>query len=321
MIVALHRLRLAPAVLALSLASAPALAEPSFDPPRFITLGTMGGPIPSPTRAQPANLLQFEGLNILVDVGDGAVGQLAKANIAPASIDAVVISHLHFDHTGGLFALLGLYQQIGIERDLTIYGPPGTAKLVEGLLQAMKPAADVGPGIPSFIARVPGAHIRTVELSDGERAEIGKARLTVAANSHYSYPAGSPEAKRFQSLSLRFDLPGRSIVYTGDTGPSAAVETLASDADLLVCEIVDVDAAMASLRKARPEMPAAQLAAIRPHFAEQHLTAYEIGKLAKRAGVKQVIVTHNPASGPEAIEAIRQHFAGPITLANDLDRF
>lgn len=316
-----NRSRIVSVLIALALASGPAMAAPSSEPPRFVTLGTMGGPIPSPTRAQPANLLQVNGLNILVDVGDGTVGQLAKAGVSATSIDAVVISHLHFDHTGGLFALLGLYQQIGVERALTIYGPPGTAKLVEGLLQAMKPAADVGPGLPSYVGRVPGAHIRTVELSDGDSEVIGKARLTVAANSHYSYPAGSLEAKRFQSLSLRFDMPGRSIVYTGDTGPSAAVEKLAQGADLLVCEIVDVDAAMASLRTARPTMPAAQFEAIRPHFADQHLTADEIGKLAKRAAVKQVVVTHNPTSSPETVEAIRHHFAGPVMLASDLDRF
>lgn len=306
---------------ALLLIVVPAAAQPPSDAASFVTLGTMGGPIPSADRAQPANLLQAGDLDILVDAGDGAVGQLARAGVSATSIDAVVISHLHFDHTAGLLALLGLYQQIGVDRELSIYGPPGTGELVRGLLIAMKPAAEVGPGLPNYVARTPGEHIRTVELSDGESVSIGKARLTVAANSHYSYPPGSADAKRFQSLSLRFDLPGRSIVYTGDTGPSTAVEKLARGADLLVCEIVDVDAAMASLRKARPSMPATQVEAIRPHFAEQHLVADEIGLLASRARVGQLVITHNPASGPEAIAAIRRHFSGPVALASDLDRF
>lgn len=319
----MHRLQrcAAAALLALSAPALPAAAKETAETSQFITLGTMGGPIPSPTRAQPANLLQANGTTVLIDVGDGAVGQLAKAKVPATSIDAVVISHLHFDHTGGLFALLGLYQQIGVDRDLLIYGPPGTVRLVDGLLAAMKPAADVGPGLPSYVARAPGTHVRTVELSGGDTVTIGKIRLTVAANSHYSYPAGSSEAARFQSLSLRFDLADRSIVYTGDTGPSTAVETLAAGANLLVCEIVDVDAAMASLRRARPSMPLAQLEAIRPHFAEQHLTADEIGKMGARSGVKSIVVTHNPASGPEAIAAIKRHFTGPVTLASDLDRF
>ncbi|GLS98904.1 metal-dependent hydrolase [Sphingobium jiangsuense] len=317
--------RRAGAALALALAACIALPTAAAPPPRegaeFITLGTMGGPLPNPTRAQPANLLRTGGHNIVIDIGDGAVGQLARAGVPATGIDAVIISHLHFDHMGGLLALLGLYQQIAVERELTIYGPPGTRRMVEGLLAAMQPAAEVGPGLPGYVPRVPGALVKTVELSDGDSFSLGTARVTVAANTHYSFPEGSAEARRFQSLSLRFDLPDRSIVYTGDTGPSAAVERLAKGVDLLICEIVDVDAAMASLRKARPAMTDAQLAAIRPHFADQHLTAEEIGKLGARTGAKHIVITHNPGSGPEVIPIIRRWYAGPVTIANDLDRF
>ena len=53
------------------------------------------------------------------------------------------------------------------------------------------------------------------------------------------FAPGSAEDRNYKSLSFRFDLPGRSIVYTGDTGPSAAVETLAKGADLLVSNFVE----------------------------------------------------------------------------------
>jgi ribonuclease BN (tRNA processing enzyme) len=39
----------------------------------------MAGPLADPTRAQPATLLRWQGGMVLVDAGDGAAGQLAKA--------------------------------------------------------------------------------------------------------------------------------------------------------------------------------------------------------------------------------------------------
>ena len=92
----------------------------------FTTLGTNSGPIPNPERSEPANLLRFGDQVVLVDVGDGAPEQLVKAGVPLKAVTAVVISHLHFDHTGGLFAFLGLRYQAGIQGPLTIYGPPGT---------------------------------------------------------------------------------------------------------------------------------------------------------------------------------------------------
>ena len=56
--------------------------------------------------------------------------------------------------------------------------------------------------------------------------------MTAASNSHYTFSPGSAEVAKFVSLSFRFDAPDRSIVYTGDTGPSENVERLARNADL-----------------------------------------------------------------------------------------
>src|SRR5688500_10685771 len=64
----------------------------------WVTLGTRGGPLASATRSQPANLLWSGGGLYLVETGDGASGQLAKAGVATAQLTGVFISHLHFDH-------------------------------------------------------------------------------------------------------------------------------------------------------------------------------------------------------------------------------
>ena len=289
----------------------------------LITLGTMGGPIADPVRSQPANLLIDGDLTVLVDAGDGVAEQLAKAGIPIARVRTVFLTHLHYDHTGGLFALLGMRQQLALPQ-ATVYGPPGTLRLVAGLIQAMQPAADIGAGLAGRPRRDPAQTIRTVEISGGETVQLGSVKVTAAMNSHYSFPAGSPEAQGSQSLSFRFELSDRSIAFTGDTGPSANVEVLAQGADVLVSEVIDPVAAMAALRGANPELPAAALANIASHFTEQHLSAAEVGKLAARAGVKRVILTHNPMSAADSVRAsktIRSLFAGDVDIARDLARY
>ena len=121
---------------ALSLAAMPAAAQDAARDGEgiWITLGTGAGPVTSSTRSQPANLLRFDGRDYLVDVGDGAAGQSGKAGAQTKTIDGIFISHLHFDHTAGLTGILGLRFQTNGSDPLTIYGPPGTRQLVDGIL-------------------------------------------------------------------------------------------------------------------------------------------------------------------------------------------
>jgi ribonuclease BN (tRNA processing enzyme) len=299
-------------------------AQSAGTPSEWITLGTMGGAIPSPNRSQPADLLVSGDQAILIDAGDGAAEQLAKAGVALARIHTIFISHLHFDHMGGLFAVLGLRFQISSPGTVTIYGPPGTKRMVDGLIAAMQPFAEVGAGIPGQIPRQPEQGIAVVEITGGQSVMVGSVKVTATTNTHYSFPVGSPEAARFQSLSLRFDLPDRSIVYTGDTGPSTNVERLARGADLLVSEVVDIDAAVASMKLVNPTLPPAALAMFRQHLTEQHLTPDQVAALAHDAGVKKVVLVHNDlsADGARAAEAvIARTYSGPVVAAHDLDRF
>src|SRR3546814_3307579 len=104
----------------------------------FITLGTGGGPAPQARRAQPANLLLSRDQAILIDCGDGAAQQLGKIDYPLEHVQNVLISHLHFDHTGGLFAFLSRRYQLLSPGVVTVYGPPGTRAPVEGLLAVRK---------------------------------------------------------------------------------------------------------------------------------------------------------------------------------------
>lgn len=299
-------------------------AAPAAGKVSFVTLGTNSGPIPNARRAEPANLLRAGGHDILVDVGDGAAWQLAKAGVGLDHVHEILISHLHFDHTGGLYALLSQRYQSLVTGPVTIYGPPGTRQVVDGLVAAMV-ASTQGP----MYARArlqggPGDAIKVVEIGDGATFAIGDVHVTAASNSHFSIPPGSPDATKFVSLSYRFDMQGRSIVYTGDTGPSANVERLAAGADLLLCEIMDPDAALARLKADHPGMPDAIWAMVSRHFHDEHMSPLEVGKLAGRAGVKALVLTHDalePSAIPAARRIIAGTYKGSIRFAADLDVF
>lgn len=293
----------------------------------WVTLGTQGGPIVLMTRSQPANVLLTADGAYVVDAGDGVCEQLAKANVPLGRVKAVVLSHLHFDHTAGLFGIVALRWQTNITSPLTIYGPRGTRQLVDGILASMGPAVEAGYAYPGEVKIPFKPGIAVIEIRDGARFELGATHVTAAKNTHYTFPAGTAEDRKFESLSLRFETPGRIIAYTGDTGPSAAVEKIAQGADLLVSEMIDFDRTVADIRRQSPNMPPAALAGISIHLRDHHLTARQVGDLAKAAAVKAVAITHLSGPNPDAdtsaeyLHQIATAFTGPATIAHDLDRF
>lgn len=310
-----------------SLGASPALAAPAQCPAfEWTTLGTAGGPVPTPERGEPANLLRADGQLILVDTGDGTVNQLAKAGIALGQVSTVFISHHHQDHTGGLAAVIGLRWMNQFPGVLTVYGPVETRELVDGIVASLAPQARIGFGLGEP-PPPPAASVRVVELTAGQRVELGGLAVSTAANTHFDHPrpGAVPEP---QSLSYRFDMGGRSITYTGDTGPSEAVTRLARGSDLLVSEVIDLDRLLAEIRARRTDASPQMLDQMRRHLGSHHLGPDEIGRMAQAAGVGRVVLTHfaippGPlsASEPRLRSGIATAYAGPVELGQDLARY
>ncbi|MEJ6011910.1 MBL fold metallo-hydrolase [Novosphingobium aquae] len=295
-------------------------AAASSETPQVVTLGTMAGPMANAQRAQPATLLRWQGGMVLVDAGDGVTDQLAQAGADPVKLRSIVITHIHADHVGGLFALLARRYQL-IDPPVTIYGPPGTRRMVDGMVAAMEPLILTSPALPGAPFRNPADGVRVVEFGDGDQLTVEGVAVRAVANSHYLSGKSAPDPVQAQSLSLRFELPGRSVVLTGDSGPSDKVTQLARGADILVSSILDLDGAVATLRASRPNAPPAFFAAARAHFAEHHLSPVDAGRLAQAAGVKRMVLTHigvAPARMKAARAAVTRTWKGPVAFARDL---
>ncbi|WP_334183137.1 MBL fold metallo-hydrolase [Novosphingobium sp.] len=321
--VKLAKMALALSVLAISSGSALAASCPAL---RWTTLGTAGGPVPTAERSEPANLLTIGERRILVDTGDGTVDQLARIGLDLGAVDTVFISHNHLDHTGGLAAVIGLRWMNQFPGVLTVYGPVGTRAVVEGIVASLATPGSIGFGLGTPPPR-PADSVRVVELAGGQALDLGQgASVKTAANSHFDHD-GKPDPANV-SLSYRFALGPRSITYTGDTGPSAAVTTLAKGSDMFVTEIIALDALLGEIRARRKDASPEMLAGMERHLSTHHLKPEAIGEIAAQAGVGRVVLTHFavppgplPQYEPSIRTGIAARYAGPVDLARDLQSF
>ncbi|MDN5745231.1 MAG: MBL fold metallo-hydrolase [Nocardioidaceae bacterium] len=210
--------------------------------------------------------------NIVLDMGNGALGMLQRY-IDPLQVDAVFLSHLHADHCVDMtsYYVLRKYHPSGTQPRIPVWGPKGTAK-------RLAKAYD--------LPRKPGMREEFEFHRYGHPVTVGP--FTIAA-----WEVAHP----VPAYGLRLTAFGKTVAYSGDTGPVAALGEIAADADLFLCE--------ASFRAGDDNPP------------DLHLTGQEAGEAAEAAGVGRLVVTHVPpwhdAQGilAEAVEA----FSGPTELA------
>jgi ribonuclease BN (tRNA processing enzyme) len=269
---------------------------------RLITLGTAGGPRGTADRAQPSNVLVVKGTPYLIDAGNGVIQQLYLAGVPFTKIRQIFITHNHDDHNADWGTLMGRAWTSGQYEPMTVYGPRGTESMRKGFLQYFAPNA--AAHYLEGAANVPPENvIRAHEITGGGLVyQDANIRVTAVENCHYHFSKGTPGYKWQQSFAFRFETPDRVIVFSGDTGPCGDVlPNFAKGADILVHEVIDlpgIEAAVAA-RADGTYSQSGQREALMAHMRTEHTTAEEIGRVAKDAAVKMVVLTHL-VTGPVA---------------------
>jgi ribonuclease BN (tRNA processing enzyme) len=310
-----------------STAQTSAFAPPQRISTRVITLGTLAGPIPKPHRAQSSNLLIVNGAYYVVDAGDGVVRRLAKTNINIREIGTIFLTHHHDDHTAGLGTLMSAVWDLNRTKPINVYGPPGTEALVHAAIEYFTESseiriADGGRTVP--IDQVFFGH----DIGTGTVYQDANIKVTAIENTHYAFHNGGRGDDKHKSYSYRFETPDRVVVFTGDTGFFDGLADLAKGADLLVSEANSVEARKQILIKSGQwqAMTPEEQARIMVQASKGHLSPEDVGKLATRAAVQTVMLTHL-TSLPDGddytpwADEVKKYFSGQVLIAKDLMEF
>ena len=292
----------------------------------LITLGTGGGPLPRKDRAQSSNLLVVNGTPYLIDAGAGTTRRIVQSGQNFLQVRRIFITHPHSDHYAGLATLLiAQWEQTRSER-VEIYGS-GAEKIVNGAIEYLSVNTDVrwSEGRRTPMAEVVKGH----DVGPGVIYQDDNIKVTAVENTHFHVEADSPAAGKYKSYAYRFETADRTIVFTGDTGPSEAVTDLAKGADILVTEVSVPDEVVELQKRSgvwQRKSPQEQGSFVQ-HMMEEHVTPEAVGTMAARANVKMVIMSHlTPSVRPDddyqryADEAAK-FFPGRIVVAKDLMKF
>jgi ribonuclease Z len=288
----------------------------------LVVITGSGSALPDPERGNASLALLVDDVILQFDCGRRTMENLMLAGINPMKVDYIFFTHLHFDHIASYDYFIISSWIAGRQKPFKVFGPPGTEKMSEGALYGKNHL-----NVRWWSARVssePPAKVKDVE--SGLVLNTGKFRVTSAETAHWDPSLGT------KTLGYRVDSNYGSVAISGDTAPSENMVELARGVDLLIHECTMPDYGMQTGGIFNRQIDTSK-------SRRGHTTPTELGKIAKKAQVKKLVVTHLPPymSVKAALEmsskyygyshepdiwskflsAIKKEYKGPIILAKD----
>jgi ribonuclease Z len=271
-----------------------------------ILLG-VGTPYPDPNASGPATVVVYGNRVFLFDAGSGVTRRLNAAKLPINGPEAVFITHLHSDHTLGYADLILTSWIMGRHSTFPVYGPTGLKRMTQNLLDAFREDIDIRTrGLEREIPR--GYEVDVREIHSGMIYEKDGVRVTAIAVPHGSWK---------EAFAYRIDTPDRSVVISGDTALSSALEKVSAGVDVLVHEVYSGTHLAPEKRPGGEFWP--------QYMREFHTSDRELGAIAARAKPKLLVLTHvirMGATDEELLEGIRAGgFRGNVVIGRELERY
>lgn len=293
---------------------------------RITMLGT-GAAFVDPDRAQSGILVTLDnGRHYLFDCGAGVTRNMVRANVSPADVSAVFLTHLHHDHICDfpLFVITGWMWDR--PDSPVLIGPPGVAHFSRNLFEGGAFKADFDAR--SYYARrksnLDAIRPKVIECAPGLAYEDEHVKMYCEWVEHIPREIS-------QCFGVRLEAEGKAIAFSGDTAPCDAMVKLGRDADLLIHECTFPESFIEHRKKTNVGI-----------FA--HTSPTDLGKLATKASAKRLLATHfghfecttplmkrvakhhfpveemGPHLMDDVVRDIRKHYTGPLQMAHDLLR-
>ena len=178
---------------------------------KLTVLGS-SGTYPRPGGACNGFLIRDEGVNLVLELGNGCLSNLLK-EVDFTALDAVAITHMHIDHFGDLYPL---FYALRFHPDkpwgLRLLLPHGGLRLMGCIL---------GDDTREYLPRVYAEEA----ISDGHVYRVGEMGLTF-------YPTRHP----VEGYGVRLEGRDWKMAYSSDTSPCPGLEASAAGVDLFICE-------------------------------------------------------------------------------------
>ncbi len=233
-----------------------------------LTVTTLGcsGTYAGPGGACSGYLVRSPGATVVVDLGPGALANLQR-HVELGEIDAVVLSHEHPDHWLDLPLMRNALRYILELGDLPVYGTAGTHALASTLIDELAPTL----------------LWHTVDRDSA--LVIGDLDVRFSRTDH-----------PVETLAVRVDRDGRTLLYSADTGAAWRGEDVAGGVTTFLCE--------ASFSPASEDT-------------HQHLSARQAADLAGAVDAERLVLTHVPPGidGHDQLRLADAAFRGPVSLA------
>jgi len=231
-------------------------------------------------RNSPGYLVEVDDFSLLLDLGPGILRQILKIGKKLEDISAIFISHFHPDHVTDLIPFLfATRYSLGYKRILPIslYVSEDFSQFYNTLKIAFRDWIE------------PPRELLNINLLPKQK----KYRFSIGPFKAYTTPVKhNPE-----SLAIRLEYEGRSLVYSGDTGYCEELIELSEEADLLIIECSNS----------------------KEFYVEHHLSPEDIALISEKAKVRRLILSHfYPHSENVDLDIIKERFKGEIYLAKDL---
>ncbi len=248
-----------------------------------------GSPFPDEKRGGPCTLVIAGKRQFVFDAGSGASRNIGKMGFNQGAVDAIFLSHFHSDHIDGLGELMLQRWVSNSNREpVPVYGPPGVERVLMGFMMAYGqdqhyrvahhgdatvPASGFGGRAMPFAVEPTG---HTVVFKEGD-LEIDAFQVDHSP----VHPA----------VGFRISYKDRTLVLSGDTKKSAAVQREAQGVDLLVHEALSIPLVQ-GLQSVAGQVGRANLQKIFGDIIDYHATPEQAAQTARDAKVGYLLLNH-----------------------------